>query len=59
MTRGEITPRVDDGNYGFTLKVLQGVAHLFGAGTMSKRAHIVHAKPAMATKLFRSFLHGL
>jgi hypothetical protein len=24
---------------------------------MSKRAHIVHAKPAMATKLFRSFLH--
>ena len=25
---------------------------------MSKRAHIVHAKPAMATELFRSFLHA-
>jgi hypothetical protein len=54
MAVRKITPRVNDGDHGFSLKILERVSHLLGARTMRKGPQIVRTKPAMTAQLLRS-----
>src|SRR4029077_11830086 len=59
VTGCQVTPGVDDRDDGLALKIVKRVAHLFGPRTVSKRAQIIFAKPAMAAKLFWTLFHDL
>ena len=48
-------PGVDDGDDRLADEILLRITHLHGARSVAGRAHILHAKPAVAAEVFRFF----